>query len=231
MHHHHSSPRRSPDEAQCIARAQQGDEAAFEAIFKAHQKRVYHLCLRMTANVAEAEDLTQEAFLQVFRKIKTFRGDSAFSTWLHRLAVNCVLMRRRRKKLAEISMETSVSNDKSETQQWEFAVPDLVLAGVIDRISLEHAVAQLPEGYRQVFLMHDVLGYEHHEIAEAQGYTVGNSKSQLHKARMKLRQHFQSVPSAAGRGSGPANSAVIEECCAAPDFEAEVETEEVGSAV
>jgi RNA polymerase sigma-70 factor (ECF subfamily) len=224
VHHENSSPRPPSGDAELIARAQQGDESAFEAIYNAHQNRVYRLCLRMTGNIAEAEDLTQEAFLQVFRKIQTFRGESAFSTWLHRLAVNVVLMRLRRKNPVEISMETSVQNDKSESQQWEFAVPDLVLAGVIDRLSLELAVAELPEGYREVFLMHDVLGYEHHEIAEARGYTVGNSKSQLHKARMKLRQFFRSSKQAGVRRAGSVDSSALEES----GVDSDCETLEVG---
>jgi RNA polymerase sigma-70 factor (ECF subfamily) len=212
-------PNRTATGAELIARAQQGDEAAFEAIYKAHHKRVYHLCLRMTTNVAEAEDLTQETFLQVFRKIHTFRGDSAFSTWLHRLAVNVVLMRLRRKKPVEISVENAAQNDNSESQPWEFAVPDLVLSGVIDRLALERAVAELPAGYREVFLMHDVLGYEHHEIAEAQGYTVGNSKSQLHKARMKLRQYFRPARLAEKSRTDTASDLQLE--VAAADFEQE----------
>lgn len=222
---HESQSLRHAADAGVIARAQQGDEAAFEAIYKAHHKRVYHLCLRMTTNVAEAEDLTQEAFLQVFRKIQTFRGDSAFSTWLHRLAVNVVLMRLRRKKPVEISVENAFQNDESESQPWEFAVPDLVLSGVIDRLSLERAVAQLPDGYREVFLMHDVLGYEHHEIAEAQGYTVGNSKSQLHKARMKLRQFFQPARSAATRRAGATEDLSLDLSVS----DSEYEEEKVGS--
>ena len=188
MHHEYQLPRPASCDADLIARAQRGDESAFEALFRAHQKRVYRLCLRMTGNVAEAEELTQEAFLQVFRKIATFRGESAFSTWLHRLAVNVVLMRLRKKTPKEISVECAPQNENGERQEWEFAAPDLELSGVVDRVSLEHAVSKLAHGYREVFVMHDVLGYEHHEIAEALGYTVGNSKSQLHKARMKLRQ-------------------------------------------
>jgi RNA polymerase sigma-70 factor, ECF subfamily len=184
----HQPPRPASPDADVIARAQAGDESAFEALFRAHQKRIYRLCLRMIGNVAEAEDLTQEAFLQVFRKIHTFRGESAFSTWLHRLAVNVVLMRLRKKKPQEISVDCAPQNEQSERQEWEFAAPDLELTGVVDRVSLEYAVSKLAEGYREVFLMHDVLGYEHHEIAEALGYSVGNSKSQLHKARLKLRQ-------------------------------------------
>jgi len=179
-------------DADLIARAQRGDESAFEAIFRAHQKRVYRLCLRMSGSVAEAEELTQEAFLQVFRKIQTFRGDSAFSTWLHRLAVNVVLMRLRKKKPVEVPVDYASPDGESERQEWEFAAPDLELLGVVDRISIELAVTTLAEGYREVFVMHDVLGYEHHEIAAAMGYTVGNSKSQLHKARMKLRQVLRS---------------------------------------
>jgi RNA polymerase sigma-70 factor (ECF subfamily) len=192
VHHEYQPPRTGSSDAEVIARAQAGDESAFEALFRTHQKRIYRLCLRMIGNVAEAEDLTQEAFLQVFRKIRTFRGESAFSTWLHRLAVNVVLMRLRKKKPQEISVDCAPQNEQSERQEWEFATPDLELTGVVDRVSLEYAVSKLADGYREVFLMHDVLGYEHHEIAEALGYSVGNSKSQLHKARMKLRQSLRS---------------------------------------
>ncbi len=175
-------------DAELIARAQRGEESAFEALYHAHKRRVYHLCFRMIGNTAEAEELTQEAFLRVFRKIHMFRGDSAFSTWLHRLSVNVVLMRLRKKRVTEISFESGEDNQESERPPRDFGAPDLSLTGVVDRLILKRAVAKLPKGCRKVFVLHDVLGCEHHEIAAKLGYTIGNSKSQLHKARMRLRK-------------------------------------------
>ncbi len=175
-------------DAELIARAQRGEESAFEALYHAHKRRVYHLCFRMIGNTAEAEELTQEAFLRVFRKIHMFRGDSAFSTWLHRLSLNVVLMRLRKKRVTEISFESGDDNQESERPPRDFGAPDLSLTGVVDRLTLKRAVAKLPKGCRKVFVLHDVLGCEHHEIAAKLGYTIGNSKSQLHKARMRLRK-------------------------------------------
>ena len=175
-------------DAELIARAQRGEESAFEALYHAHKRRVYHLCFRMIGNTAEAEELTQEAFMRVFRKIHMFRGDSAFSTWLHRLSVNVVLMRLRKKRVTEISFESGDDNQESERPPRDFGAPDLSLTGVVDRLILKRAVAKLPKGCRKVFVLHDVLGCEHHEIAGKLGYSIGNSKSQLHKARMRLRK-------------------------------------------
>jgi RNA polymerase sigma-70 factor, ECF subfamily len=150
---------------------------------------VYSLCLRMVGNTAEAEDLTQEAFLQLFRKIATFRGESAFSTWLHRLAVNVVLMRLRKKSATESSLdEMTEPDEESGGPRRDFGMPDLRLSGSIDRVNLQRAVDQLPPGYKAVFVLHDVQGYEHNEIAEIMDCSIGNSKSQLHKARMRLRE-------------------------------------------
>jgi RNA polymerase sigma-70 factor (ECF subfamily) len=174
-------------EAQAIEKAKNGDAAAFEFLYQAHKRRVYSLCLRMTGGAAEAEDLTQEAFLQMFRKIGTFRGEAAFSTWLHRLTVNLVLMRLRKKGLALSSLD-EVSQDSEDPRPLQVGGPDAVLAGSVDRITLERAIQALPPGYRTVFQLHDVEGYEHREIAGMVGCSVGNSKSQLHKARMKLRE-------------------------------------------
>jgi RNA polymerase sigma-70 factor (ECF subfamily) len=174
-------------EANAIERAKQGDADAFEALYNLHKRRVYSLCLRMTANTAAAEDLTQEAFLQLFRKIGTFRGESAFSTWLHRMAVNVVLMQLRKKGLPIVPLEENIETEE-ETPKKELGSDDPRLAGSIDRMQLERSIASLPPGYRMIFLLHDVEGYEHNEIAEMVGCSIGNSKSQLHKARMKLRE-------------------------------------------
>jgi RNA polymerase sigma-70 factor (ECF subfamily) len=173
-------------EAEAIERAKQGDEAAFEALYNLHKRRVYSLCLRMVSNPAQAEDLAQEAFLQLFRKIGTFRGESAFSTWLHRMTVNVVLMNLRRKGLPLVSLEETLETDE-ETPRKELGAPDLKLTGSIDRLQLQRAIEKLPPGYKTVFVLHDVEGFEHNEIAEMVGCSIGNSKSQLHKARLKLR--------------------------------------------
>lgn len=174
-------------EAEAIERAQKGDAEAFEALYNLHKRRVYSLCLRMTGNVTTAEDLTQEAFLQLFRKIGTFRGESAFSTWLHRMTVNVVLMQLRKKGLQVVSLDEPVDGDE-ESPKRDVGAEDLRLVGSIDRVQLERAVGALPPGYRTVFVLHDVEGLEHNEIAQQIGCSIGNSKSQLHKARMKLRE-------------------------------------------
>src|SRR6201994_885659 len=174
-------------EAEAIQKAQAGDGASFEILYALHKRRVYSLCLRMLGNVAEAEDLTQEAFLQLYRKIGTFRGDSAFSTWLHRLSVNVVLMHLRKKSLPVVSLEETTQAGEEDTPKKDFGADDLALAGSIDRLQLQKAVSDLPPGYRTIFVLHDVEGYEHNEIAAIVGCSIGNSKSQLHKARMKLR--------------------------------------------
>jgi RNA polymerase sigma-70 factor (ECF subfamily) len=179
-------------EADAIRLAQQGNAPAFERLYQLHNRRVYSLCLRMVGNTAEAEDLAQDAFLQLFRKIGTFRGESAFSTWLHRLAVNVVLMKLRKKSGKEASLEQITEpDDESGTMRRDFGTLDLKLTGSIDRVNIERAVEQLPPGYKSVFVLHDVQGYEHNEIAEIMGCSIGNSKSQLHKARMRLRDLLQ----------------------------------------
>lgn len=167
--------------AQAAAR---GKSAAFEELYQRHYRRVYSLCLRMLANPTEAEDLTQEVFVQLYRKIGSFRGESAFTTWLHRMTVNQVLMHFRKR---------SVRWEKTTDEGDEFK--DIIQAGterpqampVVDRIALDRAIAELAPGYRTVFVLHDVEGYEHEEVAEMLGISVGTSKSQLHKARMRLR--------------------------------------------
>jgi RNA polymerase sigma-70 factor, ECF subfamily len=164
--------------------AGKGDMGAFEKLYERHNRRVYSLCLRMTQNAAEAEDLAQEAFIQLFRKIGSFRGDSAFTTWLHRLVVNQCLMhfRKRSVKLEKTTEEGDTPVQIVRGTENPNAMP------VMDRIALDNALKQLPPGYRTVFVLHDVEGHEHEEIARMLGVAVGTSKSQLHKARMKLRQ-------------------------------------------
>jgi RNA polymerase sigma-70 factor (ECF subfamily) len=186
-----------PDAAslkETIRLAQAGDEAAFETIYQLHSRRVFALCLRMVGDPVEAEDLTQEAFLQLFRKIHTFRGESAFSSWLHRLTANIVLMRFRKKRLVAVSLDDLTRPDEErERPIIEFGAPDLRLVGVFDRVNLQTAVEQLPQGYKSMFLLHDVQGFEHNEIAAMLGCSVGNSKSQLHKARKRLRELLHEV--------------------------------------
>ena len=175
-------------DANVLARAQAGDHHAFAQLYAIHKRRIYSLCLRMVGNAAEAEDLTQEAFLQLHRKIATFRGDSAFSTWMHRLAINVVLMHLRKKGLPQVSLDEAMEPGHEEGPGRSFGAPDLSLSGSIDRLALERAVAELPAGYRLIFVLHDVEGYEHNEIAGMLDCSIGNSKSQLHKARLKLRE-------------------------------------------
>ena len=178
------------NEAEAIEKAKQGDAEAFEFLYGLHKRRVYSLCLRMTSNAAEAEDLTQEAFLQLFRKIGTFRGESAFSTWLHRMAVNVVLMQLRKKSLPVVPLEDTLETEE-ESPKKEPGAPDIRLAGAVDRLQLQRAIDHLPPGYRTIFVLHDVEGFEHNEIADLVGCSIGNSKSQLHKARLKLRDFLK----------------------------------------
>jgi len=171
-----------------IRRAQQGDSDAFAALFHAHKTRIYSLCLRMTGNITEAEDLTQDAFLQAFRKLATFRGDSALSTWLHRIAVNTVLMRFRRKVPCRVSLDEPYRNQGEAKPAREFGTRDGRLETSVSRLALTRAISDLPAGYRMMFLLHEVEGYEHREIAEMLGCSIGTSKSQLHKAKMRMRE-------------------------------------------
>jgi RNA polymerase sigma-70 factor (ECF subfamily) len=161
-----------------------GDMAAFEEIYRRHHRRVYSICLRMLQNTSEAEDLTQDVFIQLYRKIGSFRGDSAFTTWLHRMTVNQVLMHFRKRTV------------KFEKTTEEGETPEQIVSGtanpekmrIVDKIALDNAIEQLPAGYKNVFLLHDVEGFEHEEVAKILGCSVGTSKSQLHKARLKLQK-------------------------------------------
>lgn len=182
-----SLPSTTDSKHELVARAQAGDGEAFGILFEQHKKRVYSLCLLMTGDVADAEDLTQDAFIQVFRKLGTFRGDSAFSTWLYRVAVNTVLMSLRRRKPKQVSLDEPVCIDHSMVPR-DFGRNDPELSGTVDRIALIRAIKELPEGYRRIFILHEVEGYQHHEIAAMLHCSVGNSKSQLHKAKLKIRE-------------------------------------------
>ncbi len=172
------------NDKQLAKAASTGDIGSFEEIYKRHHRRVYSICLRMLQNASEAEDLTQDVFIQLYRKIGSFRGDSAFTTWLHRMTVNQVLMHFRKR-----SVKFEKTTEEGET-------PDQPVPGsanphkmqIVDKIALENAIEQLPDGYKNVFMLHDVQGFEHEEVARILGCSVGTSKSQLHKARLKLQK-------------------------------------------
>jgi RNA polymerase sigma-70 factor (ECF subfamily) len=176
-------------ENEAIRLAQEGNSEGFERLYRLHSRRVYGLCLHMSKDPLEAEDFTQDAFLQAFRKIQSFRGDSLFSTWLHRLTVNIVLMGFRKRKRPKISLDEAIElNEESRKLIVEFSRPDLTLNGLIDRINLVKAINQLPRGCKKMLLLHDIQGYKHDEISRMVGCSVENSKSQLHRARMRLRR-------------------------------------------
>ena len=174
---------------EAIRRAQDGDAAAFEYLYKANSKRVYSLCLRMLKNTSDVEDLTQQIFLRLFRKIGTFRGHACFSTWLHRVAVNAVLMHLRRKRPDEIHANRSNPDGANVDASQECGVSDISMLGAIERSNLARAIGRLPAGYKRLFLLHDVMGYQHNEIAKLVGCSIGCSKSQVHRARKRL-QHL-----------------------------------------
>ncbi|MDX1503490.1 MAG: RNA polymerase sigma factor [Thermoanaerobaculia bacterium] len=168
------------DERELARRAAGGDVEAFERLFRAHQGRIYGLCLRMTGDVGRAEDLTQEAFLRAWRKLGSFRAESAFGSWLHRLTVNVVLSALRRRPARELRL---ADPEGAEAETVTPQPPDTAR-----RLDLERAIAALPERARLVFLLHDVEGYRHREIAEAAGMAEGSSKAHLHRARRLLRE-------------------------------------------
>jgi len=178
---------RDRPEAGLVLRAQQGDANAFATLFDAHKGKVYSICLRMTGNSAEAEDLTQDAFLHVFRKLKSFRRESAFSTWLYRVTVNTVLMHFRKKKGYNVSLDAPIDHEASPRPR-EFGKVDARLATAVDRISVTRAMKELPAGYRTVFILHEIKGYDHHNIACRLRCSIGTSKSQLHKAKARIRE-------------------------------------------
>src|SRR5947207_12857481 len=169
-----NSTARLESDLDLVKRAQQGDSDAFSSLFYAHKARIYSVCLRMTNNTAEAEDLTQDAFLQVFRKLQTFRGDSALSTWLYRIAVNTVLMHFRKKALRQVSLDEPYSQDAKMVRR-EYGSKDDRLTGSVDRIELARAIKELPAGYRTLFLFHEVEDYEHTEISQPLSCSVGHA--------------------------------------------------------
>jgi len=174
-------------ETQLIARAKDGDEQAFEALFHNYERRVYLLCARMTRDTSEAEDLTQETFLQLFRRISTFRNESAFATWLHRIAINVVLMHFRRKRVHLVPFELPDESREGPAHR-EFGSEDRGLVGMLDHILIRRAIGQLPEGRRAALVLHDLEGYRHNEIAQLRNCSIGNSKSQLFRARINMRE-------------------------------------------
>jgi RNA polymerase sigma-70 factor (ECF subfamily) len=182
-----SKAHRDDSDCSLVQRAQRNDEQAFATLFHLHKKNVHSVCLRMTRNEADAEDLTQEAFLQAFRNVNSFRGDSTFSTWLYRLTVNAVLMSFRRRKSAPVlSFEEPVSPE-SRSLKRGIAKADPNLLGAIDRILLRRAIVELPGGCRKILYLHVVAGYQHREIAQLLQCSIGTSKLLLHKAKRKMR--------------------------------------------
>src|SRR5687768_12917565 len=178
-------------EAADISAAAAGDRVAFERVYRRNAARVYSLCLRMTGNVTRAEELTQDVFVRVWEKLPLFRGESAFTTWMHSLAVNVVLSARKTEAL-DFGRRAEQAGDDEETETWDAAAgPDKVTFSG-ERIDLERAIARLPAGARRVFVLHDVEGYKHEELAGMLGITAGGSKAQLHRARLLLRKALMS---------------------------------------
>lgn len=179
---------------EAIAAIKEGHTEAFEWLYNNHRQRVYSTCLRMLRDRSIAEDLTQESFMYAFRKIRAFRSESMFGTWLHRIVVNTVLMHLRHQKIArtnrssECSLSAALPGDDERTYEMRMGREDGELISCVDRIALLRAIAQLAPGYRMIFILHDIEGYEHGEIAKILDCSIGTSKSQLHKARMRLRQ-------------------------------------------
>jgi RNA polymerase sigma-70 factor (ECF subfamily) len=178
---------RRQGEAQLIARAKDGDEQAFEVLYHAYKPRVYSLCVRMTSDLSEAEDLTQDTFLQLFRRISTFRHESAFATWLHRITTNVVLMHLRKKRVQEVPFEQPDVSQEEPVGR-EYGADDRRLVGLIDRMLILRTIGQLPAGRRAILVLHDLKGYNHAEIAKLLDCSIGNSKSQLFRARWNMRE-------------------------------------------
>lgn len=176
-------------EGEALRLAQQGNAAAFEFLFRRHRKRVYALCLRMVKDPSQAEDLTQETFLAVLRGIRDFHGQSAFTTWLHQVTRNTVLMCFRKQRIKETSLEEAGKSDGGDGRApQELGALDRSLEATADRLALQTAVSKLSRGFRTALILHDLHGYEHREVAAMLGYAAGTSKSQLHKARLRVSE-------------------------------------------
>jgi len=173
--------------ADVVRRAQDGDQDAFSELYAQHKKQVFSICLRMVRSFQLAEDLTQETFLQVHRKLTSFRGDSVFSTWLHRMAVNIVLMHLRKRALNAVSLDQLLATFPDGNTTRRLGKRDLTQAGVIDRLAIEQVIDTMAPGYRSIFILHDMHGFDHGEIASMLNCSSGNTKSQLHKARRVIR--------------------------------------------
>jgi len=205
---HPPAPRHAPprsqvraSEAEAVARARAGDQEAFSELYLQHKRRVLSVCMGIVRDISLAEDLTQDTFLQVHRKLSSFRGESAFSTWLHRLAVNTVLMHLRKRVLVAVSLDHLMESAPEQRVGRNFGTRDLAQAGVVDRLAIEHALATIAPGYRRIFLLHDIHGYDHFEISTMLNCSRGNTKSQLHKARRVLRRALASQAAKAARRS------------------------------
>jgi RNA polymerase sigma-70 factor (ECF subfamily) len=170
-----------------VARAAAGDRGAFERLYREHVNRVYSLCARMVADRSRAEELTQDVFVRAWEKLHLFRGESSLATWLHRLTVNLVLNARK----SEGRQRTRFEENDDEMGGMD-ALPGVVGMPLApgDLLDLEEAVERLPPGARRVFVLHDVEGYKHEEIAEMLGVTSGATKAQLHRARLLLREEL-----------------------------------------
>ena len=167
-----------------VALAAGGDRQAFERLYRTHSNRVYSLCARMSGSRVKGEELTQDVFVRTWEKLPQFRGESAFSTWLHRLAVNVVLNARK----TEGKQASRTDEGEVDDERWD----ETARAPLhIERMDLTEAIAKLPAGARRVFVLHDVEGYKHEEIAEMMGITSGGSKAQLHRARLLLREALE----------------------------------------
>ena len=175
-----------------VALAAAGDRHAFERLYRQHVTRVFSLCARMVSDRTHAEELTQDVFVRVWDKLPLFRGESAFTTWMHSVAVNVVLSARKTEALDFGRRAEQGGEDSDETEAWDAAAgPDRVTFSG-ERIDLERAIAMLPAGARRVFVLHDVEGYKHEELAGMLGITTGGSKAQLHRARLLLRKALMS---------------------------------------
>src|SRR5438876_1654905 len=172
------------DDTNDVALAASGDRRAFERLYRKHESRVFSLCARMSGSSTRGEELTQDVFVRTWEKLPQFRGESAFSTWLHRLAVNVVLNSRK----SEGKQASRTDQNDVDDERWDEAARAPLH---IERMDLTEAISKLPAGARKVFVLHDVEGYKHEEIAEMMGITSGGSKAQLHRARLLLREALE----------------------------------------